>query len=133
MTHIIGSILCIIILLPSYSCLDRCVGTEEGIVPNHHQPTKIQRDRGSTPNLSAGKDRDYASGEILVRFRKGTGKNAIEAVQKKLRLKTIRIISKPSLYLMKITDGSSVEKTMEHLKNFEEVRYSEPNYVMSIN
>lgn len=130
MTHIIGSILCIIILLPAYSCLDRCVGTEEGIESNHHQPTKIQRDRGSTPDLS---DREYASGEILVGFKKGTGENAIEAIQKKLSLETIRIISKPFLYLMKITDGSSVKKTMERLKKFEEVRYSEPNYVMRVN
>jgi len=73
--------------------------------------------------------KDYKPGEILVKFKDGTGIQAIEAIKRELHLKTIRIISRPNLYLMKILDGSSVETIMERLQSFGEVAYSEPNYV----
>jgi hypothetical protein len=45
---------------------------------------------------------------------------------------TIRIISKPNLYLMKIRDDSSVESVMECLRKFKEVKHAEPNYIRTI-
>jgi hypothetical protein len=55
-----------------------------------------------------------------------------EAIQKEVHLETIRLVSKPNLYLMKILDGSSVESVMERLRNYEDVQYSEPNYIRTI-
>ncbi len=78
------------------------------------------------------KNRDYVPGEILIKFNHGTDQQTIETIQKELHLKTIRVVSRQNLYLMKITDGSSVEKIMERLHDFQEVSYSEPNYIRTI-
>jgi hypothetical protein len=72
-------------------------------------------------------------GQILVKFKQGTDQKAIEGIQKELALKTIRVVSKPYLYLMKITDGTLVEKMIIRLQDFDQVLYSEPNYIISIN
>jgi hypothetical protein len=76
--------------------------------------------------------KNYVRGQILVKFKAGTGEQAIEAIQKELSLKTIRIVHAPNLYLMKILNGSSVERIMERLKDFPEVAFSEPNYIVTI-
>jgi hypothetical protein len=73
--------------------------------------------------------KNYKPGEILVQFNNGTQIKSIEAVQRKLHLQTIRLVSPPNLYLMKILDGASVEKVMERMRAFEAVKYAEPNYV----
>ena len=74
----------------------------------------------------------YVVDEILVKFVDGTSEETIEAIQEEVHLKTIRIVSRPNLYLMRITDGSTVEGVMKRLKNFSEVAYSEPNYIRTI-
>ena len=71
---------------------------------------------------------DYVPGEIIVKFKEGSGEDTIKAIEKELQLETIRLIFKPNLYLMKIQDGSSVEAAMERLQRYPEVVYSEPNY-----
>jgi len=76
--------------------------------------------------------KDYVPGEILIKFKEGTDDQAIKAIQVEVQLKTIRLVIKPNLYLMKILDGSSVEYVMERLQNYKEVKYSEPNYLRSI-
>lgn len=76
--------------------------------------------------------KDYIPGEILVKFKDGTGEKTIQAIQGELHLETIRLVSKPNLYLMKILGGSSVETAMQRLRNYEEVILSEPNYVVTI-
>ena len=75
--------------------------------------------------------KNYVPGEILIRFRAGTDEQAIETIQRKLHLTTIKIVSRPNLYLMKILDGSSVEKIMERLQDFQKVKYSEPNHIVT--
>ncbi|MBW1677423.1 MAG: hypothetical protein JRJ79_12650 [Deltaproteobacteria bacterium] len=58
--------------------------------------------------------------------------HAIENIQRELSLKTIRVVHAPNLYLMKILNGSSVETIMERLKDFPEVAFSEPNYIVTM-
>ncbi len=65
----------------------------------------------------------------MVKFQAGTSEKTIQAITGELHLETIRIVSKPDLYLMKILDGSSVESVLERLHNLEEVEYAEPNYM----
>ena len=74
---------------------------------------------------------EYVPGQILVKFRRGTDEQTIEAIQEQLDLKTIKIISSPGLYLVEILDGSSVESVMKRLKDFQEVVYSEPNHIVT--
>jgi len=89
----------------------------------------MQERRQPTLAPSGKEHKDYIPGQILVKFKVSTDTKAIEAIQRELHLKTIKIVSSPNLYLMKILDGSSVERTVERLRNYEEVKYSEPNYV----
>ncbi len=118
------------ILLLTISCADTGVLPEKP--SSHLDVTEIQGSK--QPNLapSGRKDQDYKGGEILVRFKDGTNKQTIEAIQGKLHLKTIYVFSDPNLYLMKVPGSSSVKTIMEHLRNYKEVKYSEPNYTRSV-
>ena len=118
----------LVIVLLAISCADRHSEVQEKAV-SHPQAIEIQA--SDQPQLSpgGGETKNYVSGEILVKFRDGTTDQAKEAIQRKVQLETIRIISKPNLYLMKILDGSSVERVMERLGKFKEVKYAEPNYI----
>jgi hypothetical protein len=84
------------------------------------------------PGPHAKETKRYASGQVLVKFKDSTQKETIEAIQRQLHLETIRIISRPNLYLMKIQSGSSVEDVIKHLQEFKAVEYSEPNYLRRI-
>ncbi len=75
--------------------------------------------------------KNYVPGEILIKFRKETDEQAIETIQRKLHLTTIKIVSRPNLYLMKILDGSTVGEIMERVQDFQEIAYSEPNYIVT--
>ena len=79
------------------------------------------------------KSKDYVPGEILIKFKDGTDDLTIKTIQKVLHLETIRLVYKLNLYLMKILDGTSIEDVIERLQNYEEVKYSEPNYIRSTN
>lgn len=104
---------------------------------NNHNPNskaKIARSELSSENQPVGvpakTHQDYIRHEVLVRFKAGTAAEAIERIQKELKLERLRKFSTQNLFLMKITDGSSVEATINRLKNYESVKYAEPNYVV---
>ncbi|NNK84809.1 MAG: hypothetical protein HKO91_04570, partial [Desulfobacterales bacterium] len=73
----------------------------------------------------------YVKDQIIVKFAKGTDPKVISAIQKKLHLETLRTFNSPDLFLMKITDQTSVKKIQQSLSKYQEVKYSEPNYRMS--
>jgi hypothetical protein len=77
-----------------------------------------------------GQQQPYVLDEVLVKFKPGTDADAIERIRVALNLETIRKFSSPNLFLMKITDGSSVDAVIEQLKTYEAVKYAEPNYVV---
>ncbi len=98
--------------------------------PGHDQATSVKASPAhGTQEPSRTKTRGYAAGQILTKFKEKTAPQAIESIQNQLHLETIRIVSRPNLYLMKITGGSSVEEMIRRLQEFEEVEYSEPNYI----
>ena len=121
----------IVILFLIISCADRHLEEQEKEA-SHPRAIGIQGSEQPTLSPAGGETKNYVPGEILVKFRDGTTDQAKEAIQRKVHLDTIRIISKPNLYLMKILDGSSVESVMERLRNYEDVQYSEPNYIRTI-
>jgi len=98
----------------------------------HSKVTEIQGREQPRLAPTGREDQHYVPGEILVKFKDGTNEQAIKAIQGELHLETIRLVSKPNLYLMKILDGSSVEAVIERLQNYKEVKYAEPNYLISI-
>jgi hypothetical protein len=122
---------CLIILLLISSCVDPRKEIEDKSSPSG-QVSGGQKSEESTPTLSGKERKNYKPGEVIVKFRDGTDQGTIEAIQEELHLKTIRVVSKSHLYLMKILDGSSVESVVESLGNYKEVQYTEPNYTRSI-
>lgn len=121
----------LIILLLTTSCVGQGMNIKEKS-SHYSQATEIQRREQPELAPSGRQRKGYIPGEILVKFKNGTDSQAIEALQSELHLRTIRVVSSPNLYLMKILDGSSVERIMECLRNYEEVKYSEPNYVRTV-
>ncbi len=88
---------------------------------------------GKLPSsLHNSKSTGYVKDQIIVKFAKGTDPKIISAIQKKLHLETLRTFTSPNLFLMKITDQTSVKNMKKSLNKYKEVKYSEPNYKMSI-
>ena len=117
-----------VILVLTISCASQNLEAQDKSPP----PPRAIEINGSDqpkPSPSGEESKEYVSGEILVKFKDGTTEGAIRAIQRDLNMETIRLVSKPNLYLMKILDESSVESVMGRLRNYKEVKYSEPNYV----
>jgi hypothetical protein len=121
----------LVIFLLTISCADRHPEAQEKAV-SHSQAIEIHGSDQPQLSPAGGETKNYVAGEILVKFRNGITDQIKEAIQKEVRLETIRLVSKPNLYLMKILDGSSVESVMERLGKFTEVKYAEPNYIRTI-
>jgi hypothetical protein len=121
----------LVILFFTISCADGHPQAQEKAASH---PQAIEIHGSDQPKLSpaGGETKNYIAGEILVKFRDGTTDQTKKTIQKEAHLETVRIVSKPNLYLMKILDGSSVESVMERLGKFKEVKYAEPNYIRTI-
>ncbi len=121
----------LVIFFLTISCADHHLEAQEKAA-SHPQAIEIHGSDQPKPSPAGGETKNYVPGEILVKFRDGTTDQTKKAIQKEAHLETIRIVSKPNLYLMKILDGSSVESVMERLGKFKEVKYAEPNYIRTI-
>jgi len=121
----------LVIFSLTISCADGHLESQEKAA-SHPQAIEIQG--SDQPKLSPtdGEIKNYVPGEILVKFRDGTTDQTKEAIQKEVHLETIRIVSKPNLYLLKILDDFPVESVIERLRKFKEVKYAEPNYIRTI-
>ena len=88
---------------------------------------------GKLPSgLHDSKSNGYVTDQIIVKFAKETDPKTISVIQKELHLETLRTFSSPNLSLMKITDNTPVKDIQKSLNKYKEVKYSEPNYKMSI-
>lgn len=120
----------IFVLTISWSCKNP--GGQEKLA-HHPEEIKTVENNQPEPRSPAGENKNYVPGEIVVKFHDGTKKQAIQGIIRDLHLETIRIVSEPDLYLLKILDGCSVESVVERLDKYEEVKYSEPNYIRTTN
>jgi hypothetical protein len=116
----------VFVLLVSGAC-----NKPEGQQKLTYPPRETRTVERNEPKLepAGGEGKNYVPGEIMVKFHGGASEKTIQEIMRELHLETIRIVSKPDLYLMKILDGSSVENVLERLHNYEEVKYAEPNYM----
>ena len=80
-----------------------------------------------------GQPRQYVPHEVLVKFNPETDSQTVARIQAELKLETIRRFRSPNLFLMKITDGATVEAVIKKLKTYQAVIYAEPNYVVKAN
>lgn len=120
----------LIMLIFVISCVGQNVEPKEKLSHNS-KVTKTRPQKLQKMTRMEGKRKEHAPGEIIVKFKDGTDYQVIKNIQGELHLETIRLVYKPSLYLMKILDGSSVESVIESLQHYKEVKYSEPNYIRS--
>ena len=76
---------------------------------------------------------EYVPHEVLVQFNPDIDPEVIARIQAELKLEKMREFRSPNLFLMKITDGSSVAAIIEKSKTYTEITYAEPNYVVKAN
>ena len=96
------------------------------------QATETMKTGQFPSGLHDSKSSGYVKDQIIVKFAKGTDPKTISIIQKELRLETLRTFSSPCLFLMKITDNTPVKNIIKSLSKYKEIKYSEPNYKMSI-
>ena len=95
--------------------------------------SKIKRADQTGISQPQGQPQQYVPHEVLVKFNPDINPETIAEIQAQLKLEMVREFRSPNLYLMKITDGTSVEAIIKMLKTYEEVKYAEPNYVVKAN
>jgi len=120
----------LIIFLFTFSCKVQKNDLKEDLV----NQTKISETQGAKHRklFSIGKEsHNYVPGEILIKFKDVTDVQSIKTIQKRLGLRTIKVVPKLNIYRMKIQNGSSVEEVIKRLKGFREVEYAEPNYIVN--
>ena len=125
-------ILCILIL----AVLPAACGRSSAEQPNVQAKTedrsksRVAHDGLTHPLIKAHEH--SAPAQVLIKFKKGTGQPDIEQIQKQLGLETVRVVSRPNLYLMKTVKGQSVQEIVKRLQEFKAVDYAEPNYARTI-
>ena len=75
----------------------------------------------------ADKDKDYAKGELLVKFKTGHEGKGAEAIEK-LGAQVLEKLSKIDVSRLNLPKGLNVDKAMARLKKLPFVEFAEPNY-----
>jgi len=70
----------------------------------------------------------YSPGKILVKFKPEISAQSSADILKAYQPKTYRLIPKINLYVMQVSEESTVEETLAALKNNPDVLYAEPDY-----
>ena len=127
----VGFIHLFVVVFLTMSCTGSATPPEQHLT-DVAQAGGVQGQKSLKPGPSGRKTEDHVFPQVLVKFKEGTEEQIIEAIQAELHLQTIRIIPRPSLYLMKIENGLSVQETIKRLEEFEAVEYAEPNLIRTI-
>ena len=104
----------------------------DNIQAGNTQAEGVMKTEKLPSGLHDSKSNGYVKDQIIVKFTKGTDPKIISVIQKELHLETLHTFSSPNLFLMKITDNTPVQDIIKLLNKYKEVKYSEPNYKMSI-
>ena len=121
----------VILLLTVFSCVQPNPAGKKAL-KKEPQLGEINIKENTQMEPSRAQRRDYVPGRILVRFKDEIDKQAVVTIQRALSLKTIRVVRRPNLFLMRIMDGTSVEGIIERLMAFPAVSYAEPNYRVTV-
>ena len=112
-----------------------CDGQNNYNLKSDHKTTESDAKKADTvwKTLPQAQRHEYVPDEVLVQFNPDIDPETIARIQTELSLETAREFRSPNLFLMKITDGSSVEAIIEKSKAYKEIKYAEPNYVVKAN
>ena len=120
-----------LLILLVLACSGQAGSTGRNTQMDQKAPESGDRRTGQTGiSLPQGQQQAYVPDEVLVKFKADTDAETVERIRAALNLETVRKFSSPNLFLMKITDGSSVPSVIEQLKTYKTVKYAEPNYVV---
>lgn len=75
---------------------------------------------------------DPPAGEILVRFRDGTGGETIARLCRAIGLEVVRELAHPLRLLVAVPAGVAPEEALGRLRRLPEVEYAEPNWKRSV-
>lgn len=92
-------------------------------------PLIFEKTQGAHEEISGAEVRGYKSGEVLVKFKPYVTEAEIDRIAKISGLEMMKIVSPPNLFLFKVIGNSSLRDVIKLLKRFEEIEYSEPNYL----
>jgi thermitase len=79
-----------------------------------------------------GEHPHFVQGEVLVKFKAGTTKEAIDGIQRAYGLSLITRIEGIGVYRFKIPPTSTVKDMVDALNDDPRVEYAEPNYRVRI-
>ena len=77
--------------------------------------------------------KDYVPGEVLVEFKEGVSEESIMAISEKFSLVLIEKVKGTSIYRFRLPGGKAVPEVVDILKQQNEVRTAQPNYIYKIN
>ncbi|HSG24548.1 MAG TPA: S8 family serine peptidase, partial [Anaerolineales bacterium] len=77
-------------------------------------------------------DYEYVEDQLLVSFKPSVGKARSNEVLAELGLERVRRVEQINLDVLRLPPGLSVEKALEIFSKRPEVRYAEPNFILSI-
>lgn len=89
----------------------------------------LERTQAAQGKISGSAGKDYGPGEVLVKFKPYVTEGEIDKIAKISGMEMMRILSPPNLFLFKIIGNSSLGEVIRSLEKFEEIEYSEPNYL----
>jgi hypothetical protein len=121
----------IILLLAVFSCVQSDPAGKK-VLKNAPESGEIIIRENAQMEASPRHRPSYMPGQVLVKFKDGVDEQAIQTIKEAMSLKTIRVVRRPNLFLIKTADESSVETVVERLRDFPEVSYAEPNYRVTV-
>ena len=71
---------------------------------------------------------EYVPKEVLIKFKPGTDKSAIDSITKEIGLKEVKKIPQLGIRLYRIQSEMSVQEVIQEYKDHPNIEYIEPNY-----
>ena len=104
----------------------------DGNIPSKDQPSDTMNDSNHGDTLSKFTENHAVAEQVLIKFKEGTDVESMQRIQRAFHLKPMKVVTEPNLYLMRILDGTPVEQKIQALEGAEDVEYSEPNVIYSL-
>ncbi len=124
MKNIINKIFTGICLVSIATSINACGRTE---MVNMQAPVEI------APQYAALHEQAPTENQLLVKFKSGITKSAIEEFNSKYGTKTLKVIPGINVYLIEITLGIRASQLVKYLENDKNVKYAEVNTVVNYN
>lgn len=109
--------------------LNNAAGVREFTQPPESTQPMDEKSRGSERATGNGDGmQNFVAGEIIVKFKSGVSREAVERIAREHGLEIVKIVSPPQLYLFRITGKVSAGEVLREFNVLNEVEYAEPNY-----